>query len=230
MTGFTGFPKEFFGFFRELKDNNERGWFNDNKDRYRAEVVGPMSGFIAAIAPGLEKVSTRYVADPRPNGGSMFRIYRDVRFSKDKRPYKEHAACQFRHESGRDAHAPGFYVHFAPDEVLYGGGIWKPPGPALEKIRQAIAGDPKAWRKAATDKTLVKCFGEISGDGLKRPPRGFDPDDPNIEDLKRKTFFVMRRVPPGDAESPGFVDDVAGAFRAAKPLMRFLCKSLDKPF
>lgn len=230
MTGFTGFPKEFFGFFRELKDNNERGWFNHNKDRYRAEVVEPMSNFIAAIAPGLEKVSTRYVADPRPNGGSMFRIYRDIRFSKDKRPFKEHGACQFRHESGRDAHAPGFYVHLAPDEVVYGGGIWKPPGPHLDKVRQAIADDPAAWRKVTGNKKLVAMFGAVEGDGLIRPPRGFDPDHPMIEDIKRKSFFAMRRVGPREALAPDFIDDVEAAFRAATPLMRFVCRALDAPF
>ena len=93
-TEFNGFPKDFFIFFRELKENNERAWFEANKHRFRDHVQAPMSAFIEAMAPRLAKVSKHFTADPRPNGGSMFRIYRDVRFSKDKRPYKEHAACR----------------------------------------------------------------------------------------------------------------------------------------
>src|SRR3954453_20816279 len=111
MAEFEGFGKAFFAFFRELAANNERAWFEANKPRFREDVQGGMSDFIAAMAPYLSKLSKDFVADPRPNGGSMFRIYRDVRFSKDKRPYKAHAACQFRHRFGRDVHAPGFYVH-----------------------------------------------------------------------------------------------------------------------
>jgi uncharacterized protein (TIGR02453 family) len=120
---FTGFPKDFFAFFRELKENNERAWFEVNKQRFRDSVQAPMSDFIEAMAPRLAKISKHFTADPRTNGGSMFRIYRDGRFSKDKRPYKEHAACHFRHSLGKDVHAPGFYMHFASDEVFFGGGL-----------------------------------------------------------------------------------------------------------
>ncbi len=230
MSDFPGFTKTYFAFFDELKRNNDRAWFADNKERYREEVVGPICDFITAIAPRLEKISTHYVADPRPNGGSMFSIYRDIRFSKDKRPFKDHGACQFRHESGRDAHAPGFYVHLAPDEVVYGGGIWKPPGPHLDKIRHAIAADPAAWGKVVGNRRLVGMFGAVEGDGLIRPPRGFEPDHPMIEDIKRKSFFAMRRVGSKEALAPGFIDDVEAAFRAATPLMRFVCRALDVPF
>jgi uncharacterized protein (TIGR02453 family) len=97
---FNGFPRDFFSFFRELKAHNERPWFEANKQRFRDSVQAPMSAFIEAMAPRLTKISKHFTADPRPNGGSMFRIYRDVRFSKDKRPYKEHAACHFRHAAG----------------------------------------------------------------------------------------------------------------------------------
>src|SRR5690242_20752818 len=115
-----------------------------------------MSEFIAAMAPRLRKVSKNFAADPRPNGGSMFRIYRDVRFSKDKRPYKEHAACHFRHVLGKDVHAPGYYMHLAPDEVYFGGGMWMPPSDALQKIRERIAGNPSAWKAVRADRRFVK--------------------------------------------------------------------------
>src|SRR5438105_12042155 len=116
MSDFPGLPKDFFAFFRELKANNNRVWFEDNKQRYRDSVRAPLSAFVSTIAPHVKKISKHFVCDPRPNGGSIFRIYRDVRFSKDKRPYKENAGCYLRHAAGKDVHAPGFYMHFSPGE------------------------------------------------------------------------------------------------------------------
>ena len=117
MSEFNGFPRDFFIFFQDLRKNNNRPWFNDNKNRYYESVVNPISEFIVCIAPRLKKISRHYTADPRPHGGSMFRIYRDTRFSKDKTPYKTHAGVQFRHKAGKGAHAPGFYVHLASDVI-----------------------------------------------------------------------------------------------------------------
>ena len=102
-TNFPGFPKELLRFYAELIENNNRDWFTKNKQRYKEVVVYPMCDFIEAMAPRLEAIAPMYIADARPNGGSMFRIYRDVRFSRDPKPYKEHLACQFRHQAGRDA-------------------------------------------------------------------------------------------------------------------------------
>jgi len=230
MAEFGGFDKDFFSFFRGLKANNDRAWFVANKPRLREDVQGPMSDFIAAMAPHLGKLSKHFVADPRPNGGSMFRIYRDVRFSKDKRPYKEHAACQFRHRLGRDVHAPGFYVHLAPDEVFFGGGMWMPDPDALLKIRQRIAERPADWKKAVSDKRFVQAFGGIEGEQLTRPPRGFDPVHPFIADIRRKSFVAGVDSSAKAAQSPAFVEDVAQAFRALTPLMRFLCAALVVPY
>jgi uncharacterized protein (TIGR02453 family) len=227
---FCGFERSFFAFFRELAANNERTWFEANKQRYREQVVGPCVAFIAAMAPRLALISKHYVADPRPNGGSMFRIYRDVRFSKDKRPYKENAGCHFRHERGRDAHAPGFYVHLAPNEVFFGGGIWQPPGPELAKIRHAIADRPEAWQAMLNDAGFRAHFDGLHGDGLKRAPQGFAGDHPHIEDIKRKSFFALRSATPEDAQKTDFADHVATTFRAATPLMRFICDAVDVPF
>ena len=97
--------------------------------------------------PHLKKISPHFIADPRPVGGSIFRIYRDIRFSKDKQPYKTHAAAQFRHEAGKDVHAPGFYLHLAVGEVFAGFGIWRPDSSSLLKIRKAIINHPDQWKK-----------------------------------------------------------------------------------
>ncbi|HEX4077960.1 MAG TPA: DUF2461 domain-containing protein [Rhizomicrobium sp.] len=227
---FRGFPKDFFAFFRELKENNERAWFESNKQRFRDSVQAPMSDFIAAMAPRLAKVSKHFTADPRPNGGSMFRIYRDVRFAKDKRPYKEHAACHFRHALGKDAHAPGFYMHFAPDEVFFGGGLWMPPPDALAKIRESIAGKSATWKKVLENAKFRAHFGTVRGEALTRPPRGFDPGHPLIEDIKKKSFYAMREKTPKLAGSPALIDEVADTFASLSPLMKFLCSALDVPY
>ena len=228
---FDGFPKDFFAFFKELKAHNERAWFEANKQRYRDSVQAPMSQFIEAMAPRLAKVSKHFVADPRTNGGSMFRIYRDVRFSKDKRPYKENAACHFRHALAKDVHAPGFYMHFSADEVYYGGGMYMPEPPALAKIRDAIVKKPAAWKAVKADKGFVKMYGTLGGDhALTRPPRGYDPNHPLIEDIKKKSFFAMRESTVKAVQSAKFVDEVAEAFKAATPLMKFLCAAEGVPF
>jgi uncharacterized protein (TIGR02453 family) len=230
MTTFTGLPKDFFAFFKELAKHNERAWFEENKQRYKDVVVAPLSDFISAMVPRVAKISKHIVVDPRPNGGSMFRIYRDVRFGKDKRPYKENAGCQFRHALGKDAHAPGFYMHFAVDEVFFGGGLWMPEPDALNRIRHAIAGDAKAWKKIVGDKSFAKSFDGVRGDALTRPPKGFDADHPCIDDIKRKSFFAMHESSAKIAQSPALLDEVETTFKAAKPLMKFLCDAVGAPF
>lgn len=113
-----------FRFFRDLKKNNDREWFEDNKQRYEDDVRGPLLAFIDDFAEPLYRISPHFRADARKVGGSLFRIFRDVRFSKDKTPYKTHAGVHFRHENAKDAHAPGLYLHLEPGEVFMGAGIW----------------------------------------------------------------------------------------------------------
>jgi uncharacterized protein (TIGR02453 family) len=230
VSSFKGLPKDFFTFFKELTKNNERPWFEANKQRYKDVVIAPLCDFMEAMAPRVAKISKHIVVDPRPNGGSMFRIYRDVRFAKDKSPYKTNAGVHFRHALGKDAHAPGYYMHFAPDEVFFGGGIWMPESDPLNKVRRAIASDPKAWKKVVEDKAFATAFKGVQGEALSRPPKGFDPEHPYIGDIKRKSFFAMHESSAKTATSAAFVDEVDGALRAAKPLMVFLCKALDAPF
>ena len=227
---FDGFPPALFDFIADLGRNNNRTWFQANKARYRDAVVEPMVQFIEAMAPRLATISPHFIADPRPNRGSMFRIYRDTRFSKDKRPYKEHIGCQFRHTHGRDVHAPGFYVHLEPGRVFFGGGIWKPDGPSLAKIRAAVVDNPSAWRSATQAKAFLRRFGQIQGDALQRPPRGYSADHPLINDLKLKSFFVIEEAEPALACGRNFVPAVEKAFIEAGPFMSFLAFALDLPY
>ena len=224
---FPGFSPDLFKLLTELKKNNNRDWFNANKDRYLNSVANPMCLFVAAMGPRLEKISRYYVADPRRQGGSMFRIYRDARFSKDKRPYKEHVGCQFRHVAGKDAHAPGFYAHFEPNNIRVGGGVWMPPSDVLFKIRSAIASKPDEWQKIINNKSFKSRFGGIHGDQLSRPPRGFAKDLPMLDDIKRKSFFVMQPIDPALTLTPKFIGEVERIFKAASPMMEFLTRAVE---
>src|SRR4051794_18703539 len=134
------FSPALFAFLSELADHNDRAWFAAHKSRYVAEVQEPALAFVEDVGMRLpEEVSRHMVADPRPSGGSLFRIHRDVRFSKDKSPYKTHVGIQFRHERTRDAHAPGFYLHLEPGSVFLACGTWRPERDTLHAIRSAIA-------------------------------------------------------------------------------------------
>jgi len=229
MLKFEGFPEDFFNFFKQLKNNNNREWFADNKARYYESVVNPMCAFIVAMAPQLKRISRCYKADPRPHGGSMFRIYRDTRFSKDKTPYKTHAACHFRHSAGHDAHAPGFYVHIETDRISFGGGIWRPPSKQLGLIRDFIADNPTAWEKLRNS-PAVKKLGGIKGDSLIRPPRGYDAEARHIDDLKRKSFYLMGEADAKLALSAAFVTETTKVFRTAAGLNHFVTDALELPF
>jgi len=226
---FRGFEPTIFRFLEELAGNNTRPWFQKNKERYDREVLEPSLAFIRDFRPRLAKISKFFVAADRRVGGSLMRVYRDTRFSKDKTPYKTNVGIQFRHEMGRDVHAPGFYVHIAPDECFLGVGAWRPDGKAVERIRRAIDEEPARWRRATRDKKFCRYF-TLEGDRLKRPPRGFPADHPLIEDLKRKDFVGMGPLATEDVLDPAFPDRVATSFAAARGMMRFLCQALDVPF
>lgn len=229
--GFNGFGSEFFGFFEELKKNNNREWFTENKSRYESDIAGPCLDFIEALGAPLREITPHFRAIPKKMGGSMFRIYRDTRFSKDKTPYKTNAGLHFRHALGKDAHAPGFYLHLDADEIFMGAGLWKPPAPALAQIRDAIDQKSKAWQAAKSDAGFTKRFGELRpGNPLTRSPKGYDDDNPMIEDLKKRSFFMMAPGTREAATKADFVQHVAEAYKDAAPVVRFLCKAVDAPF
>jgi len=216
---------ELFAFLAELKDNNDRPWFEAHRSRYEKTVREPLRAFIREFDPLLESISPHMVADDRKSGGSLFRIHRDTRFSKDKSPYKTWAAVQFRHEAGKDAHAPCFYLHLEPDRVLIGAGCWHPASDALGKIRDAIAEDAAGWFEARN--AVIRAAFELEGESLKRPPRDYPPDHPAIEDLKRKDFIAVRYLSEADVMQAGFVSRYARLCAATEPLMRFLTSALD---
>ncbi len=229
MAGQRYFSNELFKFLRELAENNNRPWFQSNKDRYERHIKDAALQFIADFAPHLRKISPHFVADPRPAGGSLFRIYRDTRFSKDKSPYKTNVGIRFTHEAAKDVHAPGYYLGISSKEVFCACGIWHPDGDALRKIREAIVDDPASWKRARNAKKFAGVF-ELEGDSLKTAPRGFDPEHPMIEDLRRKDFIGAKRVTKSQLTSPDFMDTFTTICRAGAPLQRFLCRALAVPY
>ena len=223
------FTKELFAFLKDLRANNNREWFNANKGRYEDAVKEPALEFISDFAPLLNEISTHFRADPRPSGGSLFRIYRDVRFSKDKSPYKTQTGINFRHELAKDAHAPGYYLHLEPGESFAGVGIWRPDSATLGKIRAAIVADPDDWLSITREPPFAAVY-KLGGDSLKRAPTGYDLEHPLIDDLKRKDFVGYATLDEKTVTGDGFLDEYARICRAATPFVEFLCGAVGVPF
>jgi uncharacterized protein (TIGR02453 family) len=228
-TDFSGFEPTIIQFLEELAENNNRPWFQENKRRYESEVREPSLAFIRAFKPRLKKISPYFLASDQRVGGSLMRVYRDTRFAKDGAPYKTNVGIQFRHEFGKDVHAPGFYVHIEPGECFLAVGVWRPDPASLNRIRQEIVERPDRWRRAASDREFRAHF-ELEGGSLKRPPRGFPADHPLMEDLKRTDFVGLCQLTERNVLARNYLERVASAFAASRPFMRFLCDALRVPF
>jgi uncharacterized protein (TIGR02453 family) len=217
------FSPELFRFLRELAKNNSRDWFQANRERYETALREPCLRFISDLGVPLRKVSSRLVADPRPSGGSLFRIYRDTRFSRDKSPYKTHAGMYFPVRGGKDVHTPGFYLHLEPSACFAAAGLWHPDAGALAKVREAIVARSAKWKSARAGLPL-------EGDRLRRPPRGYDANHPFIEDLKRKDFISSVRLSEKEVTSPRFLSDFVAKCGKMSALPKFLAAALELPW
>src|SRR2546428_754884 len=203
-------------FLRGLKRHNDRAWFEAHRAVYQADVKQPMRELIEEMDVRLTRFAPEIIGEPKR---SMFRIYRDIRFSPDKSPYKTHASCWFYHRDGsravgREAEGEGagagFYFQIAPGDSFVGGGMWMPPRDALLKLREAIADDPTRFTKIATDRRLVRRFGGLSDEAvLRRVPRGFAPDHAAARWLKFQSFVTGR--PLTDAQAAGARLPAAGS-------------------
>ena len=231
---FTGFRPGALTFLRSLARNNKREWFEANRERYETEVKRPLAILVEEIDARLGEIAPEMIGNPKR---SIFRIYRDVRFSKDKSPYKTNAAAWFYH---RDAgHAvgtqavhggAGFYFQIAPKENMVAGGIWMPPTAALKTLREAIADDPDALRSILKVPAFRRAFGTLSDEAvLKRPPRGFDPEHPAIDLLRYKSFTVGRPLTDDEVLSPKLPDIVSKHYATMLPLIRWLNRVLGLP-
>ena len=214
-------------FLRGLAAHNNKPWFEAHRDEYEAAVKAPMQSLIEEMDVRLARFAAEIVGDPKR---SMFRIYRDIRFSSDKSPYKTHASCWFYHRDGsrgvgREAEGggAGFYFQIAPGESFTGGGMWMPPKDALGKIREAIAEHPKAFEKIAGDAKLKRRFGGLDDEArLKRVPRGYAPDHPAAEWLTFQSFVAGRRLTDRQAVGGRLVELLVTDFTVLLPLVRWI--------
>jgi len=226
---YAKFTPETVAFLTELKNNNNRDWFNDNKTRYEEQVLDVALRFIQSMQDPMAEIAPRFTAVPKRMGGSLMRVYRDTRFSKNKTPYKTNIGIQFRHEQAKDVHAPGYYVHIDPEQVFLGAGMWRPASDALRGIRERIADKPVDWERVRDDKKFRRHF-RLGGETLTRPPRGFDKEHPQIADIRRKDFIAIKNMQLDDALSPRFQQKVETSFKAASDYVAFLCKAVNVPF
>ncbi len=223
---FTRFRPELFTFFRGLKRRNTKAWFEANRARYELEVRAPFKALVEEMDVHLAHLAPEMVGDPRR---SLFRIHRDVRFSRDKSPYKTHAACWFYHHAagrgvGSEAEGgAGFYLHLAPGECLVGGGIWMPPRPSLNRIRERLAETPTAFERIVLDKAFRRRFGTLDEETmLTRMPRGYEEAHPAARWLRYQSFTVGRSLTEREALSPRLPAILAKDFAALTPLVRWL--------
>jgi uncharacterized protein (TIGR02453 family) len=223
------FSPELFQFLSQLKKNNDREWFTANKARYESSVRDPFLRFIGDFAPPLKKISPHFIADPSPARGSMMRIYRDIRFSKEKSPYKTAVAAHFWHEKGKEGATPAFYLHIEPGKSMIGAGVWRPEPKTAKKIRDAIAKNPEQWKKATTAREFRNAF-EMGGESLKRQPRGYDGNHPFIEDIKRKDFVAGAALRDAEVCGPNFQQTLMNRLRILVPYAKFLTEAVGLPF
>jgi uncharacterized protein (TIGR02453 family) len=226
---YASFDPETIRFLEELAANNNREWFKEHKARYEEDVLDVALRFIQSMQDPLAELAPHFVAMPTRMGGSLMRVYRDTRFSKNKTPYKTNIGIQFRHEQAKDVHSPGYYVHVDPEQVFVGVGMWRPDSEPLRGIRERISAKPAEWKRVMGDRSFKRQF-VLGGESLMRPPRGFDKDHECIDDIRRKSFIAVRELEVEDCLKPQFQRTVESSFRTAEPFMRFLCKAVGVRF
>ena len=229
MVKLKHFSPELFKFLRELKRHNDREWFQENKWRYQEFVRDPFLLFIEDFGPPLRAISPHFIADPKPSGGSLLRIYRDMRFRKGQAPYQTMAAARFPHRAWKEVRAPGLYLHLAPKQCFLGAGLWHPDPDTRASICDAIVRDPMKWKRATSGRAF-KAMCELSGESMKRMPSGYDPDHQFARDLARKDFMCVTYFTDDQVCASGFLDQVTKASRAAAPLLEFLTRAIGLPW
>lgn len=229
MSSTAYFDKKSLRFLHDLARNNDRVWFAENKQRFEETVRQPYLRLIADMVEPLAKISPHFRADPRTQGGSLFRIYRDTRFAGDKRPYKTHAGARFFHERHREVAAPLFYLHIEPSACFIAAGLWHPESATLKRVREFLVENPASWKNAVHNKSFQQRFG-LGGESLIRPPRGYPVDHELIEDIKRKDFIAAEAFTDKVACSTELRDVVVAGCMGLAPMIDYLCAALDLEF
>ena len=226
----TYFSPASFTFLRGLAKHNDKTWFNEHKAKYEEHVRQPFLRLIGDLQPDLATVSPHFRSDPRGVGGSLFRIYRDARFSNDKSPYKTWQGARLFHERRKQVPAPSFYIHLQPGESFVGAGLWHPEPETQRKVRHFIVDNPGAWKAAAHAPALRKKFDFEESEKLVRAPRGFEPDFEFIDDLKHRNWVFWRSLDDATMTGPKLRQTLARDLTALGPFVDYLCAALDLEF
>ncbi|PHN04755.1 DUF2461 domain-containing protein [Flavilitoribacter nigricans] len=216
----TAIPKSTLSFLEDLKDNNNRPWFNDHKERYQQEHA-----YMVEFAENLIARMTQHdLLEPMSGKKSLFRIYRDTRFSKDKTPYKSHFSGSLKRAT--KLRRGGYYYHIQPGGSFLGGGFWGPSSADLQRIREEIAADAQPLRDIIADDTFQQTFGDMKGVKVKTSPKGYTQDHPNIDLIRHKQFIVTREFTDKQVMSPDFLDQVVDTFQAMRPFFDYMSEVL----
>jgi uncharacterized protein (TIGR02453 family) len=226
---FKHFDPSLMQFLRDLAANNNRDWFNAHKQDYEDKVRTPALAFIDAMEPWIRMVSPHYEASAKKVGGSLMRVYKDVRFSKNKLPFKTNVGIQFRHEVGKNVNAPGFYLHIEPQDIFLGVGTWHPDPLALKAIREHIVAKPGPYQDAIEHQPFSQIY-ELAGDSLIRPPKGYEANHILINEIKRKDFIALCKLSEAELYEGDFCKLVASRFGRAQPFQKFICEALGLRF
>ena len=219
------FPKASLSVLADLARHNTKPWFDANRGRIDADLIAPARAIVDELCSGLASPFPYLTGSSRASGGSLTRLHRDVRFSKDKRPFHTHLGMVFWHRDGKKMETPGFFLRISPDELLLGTGLHQPDADALARIRKAIDGNRTAWTRATRDAAFVKVWGGLQGDSLKRVPAPWPADHPLAEDLKRRDFTAFIHLPASAATKPDFLKTTVASWRASTRLVEFLCEA-----
>lgn len=226
----TYFSNASFKFLRGLDRHNDKAWFDLHRQDYEAQVRQPFLRLVADLQPAVAAISPHYRADPRPVGGSLFRIHRDTRYSHDKSPYKPWQGARLFHERRREVAAPSFYLHLQPGESFVGAGLWHPETHTQRKVRQFILENPAAWKKTAHDPKLRRRFDLEDGEMLVRAPHDFPADFEFIDDLKHRNWAMLRPLDDATMTGPRLRRIVEADLATLAPFVDYLCAALDLEF
>jgi uncharacterized protein (TIGR02453 family) len=226
----TYFTDASFKFLRGLARHNDRAWFLAHKADYETHVRAPFQRLLADLEPDLAAVSAQYRVDPRPVGGSLYRIQRDTRFAHDKTPYKTWQGARLQHVRCKQVEAPLFYLHLQPGHCFIGAGLWHVAPAVQRKVRQFIVDNPGSWKAAAHGPAFRRRFDLDDSDMLVRVPKGYPDDFPFPEDLRRRNFVAERTIDDGTMLGPRLRQGLAADLAALGPFVDYLCAALDLEF
>jgi uncharacterized protein (TIGR02453 family) len=222
-SGFPGFPPEMVQFLRALKRNNRREWFQPRKHLYEQQVKEPMLELVTALNGDFMKFAPNFVTEPKK---AVFRIYRDTRFSADKTPYKTHVAASFWRRGSDYTGAGGFYFSVSHDQIEVAGGIWHPSPETMLLVRTHIAASYPEMRRILANKKSRKLVGDLQGEELTRAPKGFDPQHPALDLIKKKDWILDVSLDSALATTPKLYREIVDRFRAIAPLIEYLNRPL----